>query len=102
MQDLIATEEGNNPTWKTKRGDVPMSEMSAEYLQTAKSYAQQRELHFFNKAHIFVNLVDQLDAEAEARGIKLKDLEEIKPNVGDFFKRRKILKQSIANINKKL
>lgn len=100
MQDLVATEEGNNPTWRTKRGDIPMSEMNAEYLQQAKSYAQQRELHFHNKQMIFVDLVEQLDAEAEKRGIVLKDLDEVKPNVGDFFKRRKILKRSITNINK--
>jgi len=100
MQDLIATEEGNNPTWRTKRGDVPMSEMTPEYLQQAKSYAQQRELHFLNKGMIFVDLVDQLDAEAERRGIILKDLEEIKPNVGNYFQKRRILRKGISKINK--
>ena len=94
MDALIATEEGNNPTWRSKRGDIPLSKMDNDYLQKAKTYSQQRELHFHNKQQIFVNLIDELDAEAERRGIKLKEIDEVNSNIGTYFSQKRRVRKS--------
>ena len=88
---ICATVEGNNPTWISKRGNIPLKDMDNNHLQKAKLYAQTQELHYHNKMCIFGRLIDELEKEAELRKIKLKDLDEVKP-MGTFFANKRLLK----------
>jgi hypothetical protein len=78
-QKLIpVTEEARNPMWKSKdKGMIPISEMDDDYLQTALLYSQTREWYFYKKMSKFTDLIKAIDAEAEKRGVKLKDISEV-------------------------
>jgi hypothetical protein len=91
-QDIIATQEGRNPKWRTKnRGEVPMKDMDDDHLQKAKLICQHQKLELHKKMCIFEALEESLDAEAEKRGLKLKELDQVK-KVGGFFKNGKKFK----------
>ncbi len=86
-----------NPTWRSKRGDIPMSEMDDDHLQSAKLYAQTQELHYFNKMNTFVRLQEQIETEAKNRNLSLKDLDEVK-KTGDYFERTRVLKKVTSKL----
>lgn len=72
------TQESRNPMWKSKeRGMIPISEMDDDYLQKALLYSQTREWHFHKKMTKFTDLINAIDAEANRRGIVLKDISEV-------------------------
>jgi hypothetical protein len=89
--------ESINPTWRSKKGEILISEMDNEYLQSAKLYAQTQILHYFNKMNIFVKLQEQLEEEANNRNILLKDLDEVK-KTGDYFEKTRVLKQNTSKL----
>jgi hypothetical protein len=97
IEDLIATEEGANPKWRSKtRGEMYMKEMDSEYLQTAKLHCQKKKLQLHYEMMLFERLEEQLEEEAAKRGIKLKELNEVKPLVDsnkDFITHTKLFKQ---------
>jgi hypothetical protein len=97
--NLCATVEGNNPTWRSKRGNILLKDMDNGHLQKAKLYAQTQELHYHNKMCIFSKLITDLESEAEKRGITLKDLDEVKP-MGDFFRNKRTLSGKAQKLNK--
>ena len=72
--------------WFDGKKVIPFAEMSNDYLQNAKIHAQKKELYFFNRATIFSELVEQLEKEAESRGIELPDYDT------EFHKNRRVLK----------
>lgn len=76
---IIVTEEGQqeaNPMWKSRnKGMIPLSSMDDSYLQTAYTYAQQREYHFTKKALTFASLIEAIEKEADKRKIEVKPLE---------------------------
>ena len=60
--------------WRTKDGEfIPLSEMSNAHLRNAKQFAQAKEEYFFRKLNEYGAIIEKLEAEAESRGIKLKD-----------------------------
>lgn len=59
--------------WFDGKTYIPFEKMTPKRLQNAKIHAQRKELLHHNKCGVFAQLVDNLDAEAERRGIQLKD-----------------------------
>jgi hypothetical protein len=59
--------------WFDGQRYIPFRELPNTRLQTAKLYAQRKQLHYFNKAAYFSELVEKLENEAEKRGIELRD-----------------------------
>lgn len=53
---------------------LPVSEMSIAHLRRAKLFAQRKAEQFWHKSGEFQEKVEMLEAEAERRGVKLKDL----------------------------
>lgn len=96
MNRISATkkENINQPKWRSKNGDIPMSEMDKEYLQTAKKFSQERIIYFTNMINTFDKKVEELEEEAERRGIRLLDLDELKP-MGTYFANERMLKSKM-------
>jgi len=67
---LEASDE--SPEWRTKSGNIKLSDMSESYLQAALKHAQNREFYFFNRMQIFTQKIEEIQKEAENRGIELK------------------------------
>ena len=61
----------NSPTWRTKNGDIKISEMDNNYLQNALNHAQEKEFFYFNRARVFTNKINEILNEADKRGITL-------------------------------
>ena len=78
---------------KDKSSLVPMKELSNEELQRAYTVTQRNVLKAHNKTLFFGNLQEEIELEASERQLKLLSIEEVKENVGDFFKNSKVLKK---------
>jgi translation initiation factor 2 alpha subunit (eIF-2alpha) len=79
--------------WRTKDKEfIPLTEMSNAHLRNAKQFAQAKEEYFFHKMSEYGSMIDKLDAEAEKRGIVLKDRKT------KFQKSQKVLKTAIKNV----
>lgn len=76
----------DSATWKSKDGEILMSEMTEEHLQKAFLHTQMNLYRLHMTASTFVKLQDQLEEEALSRGIKLKEFDEVYPDTKQFFK----------------
>jgi len=77
--------------WKSKSGTKKVSEMDDDHLQKALITAQRSELHYFNLSNFFSDASNALLEEAQRRGLKVLELDDVK-QLGDFFKNKRILK----------
>lgn len=83
--------------WKTKGGNkakmIPLDEMSDSHLQNAYFVSQNKELEFMNKSLKFEEVRQDIEQEAERRGIALRSIEnEPGHNVGNYFANNRKLK----------
>lgn len=78
--------------WKSKSGTKKVSEMDDDHLQKALITAQKSELHYFNLANFFSKASNSLLEEAQRRGLKVLELDDVK-KMGDFFKNKRILQK---------
>jgi hypothetical protein len=67
--------------WKSKRGNILMSEMDTDHLQRAYNFSEHRFLMFDNqainaaeKAALFEEKMQQIEKEAMVRGISLESI----------------------------
>ena len=73
--------------WKDKSGKIiPFSEMTEAQLSKIYKLAQSKELMYLNKSYVFSDKRDEIEKEAENRGIKLKMLKT------SFHQNEKVLK----------
>lgn len=100
-QNIIATIEGRNPSWRTKRGDIPMKDMDDDHLQKAKLICQKNILELHKKMCIFVQLEEQLETEAAKRKLTLKDMDELKKTGKFFDNTRKFKKKDFQPVKDK-
>jgi hypothetical protein len=75
--------------WFDGKKTIPFNELSDDYLQNAKIHAQKKELHYFNRAGLFNELTELLEAEAETRGIELTDYDT------EYHKNRRMFKNKM-------
>ena len=74
-QDEQRVSAANKPKgWLSKGKIIPFEKMSISHMKKAHYYAQRKELEYHNKSIFFSMLVDDLEAEAERRGITLPDM----------------------------
>jgi hypothetical protein len=78
------------PVWrakgkKDKVREIPLPKMEDDHLQRAYFVTQNKELEHFNKLFVFATLREHIEKEANRRGLKLVSLEEVKPQIGDYF-----------------
>jgi hypothetical protein len=79
--------------WRTKDGEyVPFSEMSTSHLRNAKQYAQAKEEYLWHKLCEISEQIEKIDAEAELRGVVLKDRK------SKFQRNQRILKNAIKKL----
>jgi hypothetical protein len=98
-QDIIATEEGRNPKWRTKgKGEIFMKDMDDDHLQRAKTLCQNKIFELHKEMCIFTRLEEELDAEATKRNLKLKELDDIKKVNGFFKNNRRFKKLPVENM----
>lgn len=77
--------------WRSKNGTKPVSQMDDDHLQKALITSQKSELYYFNLSNFFSKSSDALLEEAERRGLKLLELDEVKM-MGKFFANKRRLK----------
>lgn len=88
-------EEVHSPEncWLSRDGGyIPFSEMSDAHLRRAKRYAQSKEEFYWRKMGDWSERVALIDAEAERRGIVIKD------KASKFYENTKVLKAAIEKI----
>lgn len=88
----------DKPVWRTKDGDIEMSEMSEDHLQAAYESAERRFMKCENvatkmadNAMLFSEKLKQLEQEAHSRGIRLKSLTEKNTEKFGILRNRKRL-----------
>jgi hypothetical protein len=87
LQEEIQMSDGHkNDMWKIGSKYIPIKDLSDIHLQRAKMFAQRKELLYFQRLNLFSELIEKLEAEAERRGITLKDYQ------AEYFENKKILK----------
>ncbi len=77
--------------WKAKRGNIPMTNMDNDYLQTALESCERRytkhvtqSLDHADTSNMFLDKMKELLDEASSRGITLKSLTEKEPGMHKF------------------
>lgn len=74
--------------WKDKSGKiVPFGEMTDAQLSKIYKLAQFKELMYLNKSYVFADKREEMEKEAEKRGIELKMLNT------DYHQNEKVLKK---------
>lgn len=69
--ERIRATDDESPVWRSKTGDIKLSEMDNKYLQNILNFSQEREMYFFNRMMIFTDKINEIQEEAEKRGIQL-------------------------------
>jgi hypothetical protein len=88
MENNIVAVIGQGPEsaiWKSKEGAIAMSDMSEEHLQKAFTHCQMQMIRLHETMKTFTNLQDKLEEEAQSRGLRMKEFDELYPNTKDFF-----------------
>ncbi len=95
----ILAQPPHEPSWKAKGPNgttrvIPYSEMEQAHLQKVYFMVQDRELEHFNKSIRFSELREEIEDEAERRGVILKSIED-DPNrkIGNYFKTKNKYRQ---------
>jgi hypothetical protein len=78
--ERIRATDDDSPIWRSKAGDIKLSDMDDKYLQNILNYSQEREYYFCNRMLIFTDKIDQILKESKRRGLNLK----LKEN-NDYF-----------------
>jgi hypothetical protein len=77
--------EENSPIWRSKDGEVKMSEMTNAHLQKAFTFSQRSLWKLHLEMGKFSDLVENLEAEAKSRGLNLTEYDEVNPKCKLFI-----------------
>ncbi len=73
--------------WMDKSGKIiPFTEMTEAQLNKFHKLAQHKELMYLNKSYVFTDKCNEIEAEADKRGLSLKSLDT------DYHKKREVFK----------
>ncbi len=76
--------------WKSKTEIIAVTDMADDHIQKALIVSQKSELYYHNKAQFFSTATEALLEEAERRGLKIVELDELK-TMGDYFRNKRVL-----------
>jgi hypothetical protein len=66
-------EHNKSNSWFDGKSWIPVENMTNTHLRRAKLFAQKKEEYHFYKSGEYSDMVEMLEAEAERRGVALKD-----------------------------
>ena len=70
MSDKVHSKENS---WFDGEKWIPVENLTNTHLRRAKLFAQKKEEYYFHKCVEFGKMADMLEAEAERRGLKIRD-----------------------------
>lgn len=91
-------EIADEPKWQGREGLIPIKAMSDEYLQHAYIYARKKELYLFNRMSIFTQKIEELLAEADNRGVALKEHNTEFSKANRAYREKKKAEKSSQNV----
>jgi hypothetical protein len=98
--NIVAEHNVNAPVWRTKNGDVKMSDMSDKYLQNSyysaqRSHKKYHDQNTLGMCRFFENIMNQLQSEAKNRNVQLRCLSEINAEFINVLAKKAITHVSI-------